>query len=140
MAICEQMKADPATVKGIVPREVVRVVTPGLVYDDAGLAARENHYLVALEHDGARWGIAAFDASTGELSACEAGAVEQAMSRSSSRLDAREVLVGPGSDRARSCAPLGALACRRAGGAREPDRCGGGGGAPLHRARGPTKS
>src|SRR5450631_3394968 len=56
VAICEQM-ADPSTVKGIVPREVVRVVTPGIVFDEAGLAARENHYLVAVEHDGVAWGI-----------------------------------------------------------------------------------
>src|ERR1700728_844343 len=78
VAICEQM-ADPSTVKGIVPREVVRVVTPGIVYDDAGLAARENHYLVAVEHDGAAWGIAALDASTGEFSACEATSTEAAI-------------------------------------------------------------
>src|ERR1700722_15177953 len=71
VAICEQM-ADPSKVKGLVPREVVRVVTPGIVYDDAGLEARENHYLAAVEHDGASWGIAALDVSTGELSACEA--------------------------------------------------------------------
>src|ERR1700689_3701171 len=50
VAICEQM-ADPQTVKGIVPREVVRVVTPGIVFDDAGLAAREKHYPVAVEHE-----------------------------------------------------------------------------------------
>ncbi len=35
VAICEKM-ADPSKVKGIVPREVVRVVTPGIAYDDAG--------------------------------------------------------------------------------------------------------
>jgi DNA mismatch repair protein MutS len=93
VAICEQM-ADPATVKGIVPREVVRVVTPGIVYDDAGLAARENHYLVAVEHDGVAWGIAALDASTGELSACEAASAEGAIAELV-RLDPREVLVGP---------------------------------------------
>ena len=93
VAICEQM-ADPSTVKGIVPREVVRVVTPGIVYDDAGLAARENHYLVAVEHDGVGWGVAALDASTGELSACEAASAEGAIAELV-RLDAREVLVGP---------------------------------------------
>src|SRR5216683_2871113 len=42
VAICEQM-ADPSKVKGIVPREVVRVVTPGIAYDDASLDARRNH-------------------------------------------------------------------------------------------------
>src|SRR5579864_1875293 len=50
VAICEQM-ADPSKVKGLVPREVVRVVSPGIAYDDAGLDARSNHYLVAVERD-----------------------------------------------------------------------------------------
>src|SRR5437870_2094760 len=48
VAICEQM-ADPTTVKGIVPREVVRVVRPGIAYDDASVDARQNHFLVAVE-------------------------------------------------------------------------------------------
>ena len=39
VAICEQM-ADPSKVKGLVPREVVRVVTPGIAFDDAGIAPR----------------------------------------------------------------------------------------------------
>jgi hypothetical protein len=47
VAICEQM-ADPSKVKGIVPRAVVRVVTPGLVTDDDQLEARENHWLAAV--------------------------------------------------------------------------------------------
>jgi DNA mismatch repair protein MutS len=93
VAICEQM-ADPSTVKGIVPREVVRVVTPGIVYDDAGLAARQNHYLASVEYDGRAWGIGALDMSTGELLECEAadaaGAVAELV-----RLDPREVLLGP---------------------------------------------
>src|SRR5271166_6088157 len=48
VAICEQM-ADPSKVKGIVPREVVRVVSPGIAFDDAGLEARRNHFLVAVD-------------------------------------------------------------------------------------------
>src|SRR5580692_7570546 len=48
VAICEQM-ADPSKVKGIVPREVVRVATPGIAFDDSGLEARRNHYLVAVD-------------------------------------------------------------------------------------------
>src|SRR5579859_4184446 len=70
VAICEQM-ADPSKVKGIVPREVVRVASPGIAYDDAGLEARQNHYLVAVEKDAGPYGIAALDFSTGELLACE---------------------------------------------------------------------
>jgi DNA mismatch repair protein MutS len=96
VAICEQM-ADPSKVKGIVPREVVRVVTPGIVYDDAGLEARQNHYLVAVERSveiGGVFGIAALDLSTGELLACEAADTASALSEIV-RLDPREVLVGP---------------------------------------------
>src|SRR5260221_1055119 len=75
VAICEQM-ADPSTVKGLVPREVVRVVTPGIVFDDSGLDARANHYLAGVEAGAAQVsvsvGIAALDLSTVKLLACEA--------------------------------------------------------------------
>ncbi len=93
VAICEQM-ADPATVKGIVPREVVRVVSPGIVFDETGLDARQNHFLVAIERDGAAFGIGALDLSTGELVVCEAADGVAALSELV-RLDPREVLVGP---------------------------------------------
>src|SRR5258708_22485254 len=99
VAICEQM-ADPSKVKGIVPREVVRVVTPGIAYDDSGLDARQNHYLVAVERGAGAagaFGIAALDLSTGELAACEASDASVAVSELV-RLDPREVLVGPGAD------------------------------------------
>src|SRR5580692_380037 len=76
VAICEQM-ADPSKVKGIVPREVVRVATPGIAFDDSGIDARANHYLAAVERGdraegGGPFGVAALDLSTGELLACEA--------------------------------------------------------------------
>src|SRR5580698_4797594 len=96
VAICEQM-ADPSKIKGLVPREVVRVVTPGIAYDDAGLESRQNHYLAAVERAGAAagaFGIAAVDLSTGELLACEAPDVAGAVAELI-RLDPREVLVGP---------------------------------------------
>ena len=47
IAICEQL-ADPSTVRGIVPRAVVRVVTPGLVLDPEVLDARAHNYLASL--------------------------------------------------------------------------------------------
>ena len=93
VAICEQM-ADPKTVKGIVPREVVRVVTPGIVFDESGLAARENHYLVAVERDETAFGVAALDMSTGELLACEAADLASALAEVV-RLDPREALIAP---------------------------------------------
>ncbi|HXX65832.1 MAG TPA: DNA mismatch repair protein MutS [Polyangiaceae bacterium] len=96
VAICEQM-ADPSKVKGIVPREVVRVVSPGIAYDDAGLQARENHYLAAVECSAqgpGPVGIAALDLSTGELHACVADDTMSALSELV-RLEPREVLLGP---------------------------------------------
>lgn len=102
VAICEQM-ADPATVKGIVPREVVRVATPALAYDDAGLDSKKNLFLMGVEVHGEldRIGIAVLDFSTGELLACEADHGEAALSEIV-RLDPREVLLGAGTG------PLGA--------------------------------
>src|ERR1019366_361950 len=97
VAICEQM-ADPSKVKGLVPREVVRIVTPGIAYDDAGLEAKQNHYLVAVEHEAVGpWGVAALDLSTGELLACEAADAATALSELV-RLDPREALLGPGAE------------------------------------------
>ncbi len=95
VAICEQL-ADPSKVKGIVPRAVVRVVTPGLVTDDDQLEARENHFLCALEHlEGHGYGVALLDLSTGELSAATLPDAAQAVGEVS-RASAREVLLGLG--------------------------------------------
>ena len=92
VAIAEQM-ADPSKTKGIVPREVVRIATPALAYDDAGIDARKNLYLMGVDvDDRGKIGIAVLDFSTGELSACEADGEEAAIAEIV-RLDPREVLV-----------------------------------------------
>jgi DNA mismatch repair protein MutS len=72
VAICEQM-ADPSTVKGIVPREVVRVITPGLVTNAEHLDAHTNNFLAAAELTREGAALALLDLSTGELSAAELG-------------------------------------------------------------------
>ncbi|MDH5760427.1 MAG: DNA mismatch repair protein MutS [Gemmatimonadota bacterium] len=69
VAICEQVE-DPAEAKGIVRREVVETVTPGTVVTDALLRERRNNFLVAVVPDGERWGLAALDVSTGEVTTC----------------------------------------------------------------------
>ncbi|MEM1415904.1 MAG: DNA mismatch repair protein MutS [Myxococcota bacterium] len=96
VAICEQM-ADPKTVKGVVPREVVRVVTPGLCLEEDALDARTDNYLVAVavaEGEGAL-GLAALELSTGELRTC-ALPDAAALLAEIARLDPREVLVPEG--------------------------------------------
>jgi DNA mismatch repair protein MutS len=96
VAICEQM-ADPSKVKGIVPREVVRVARPGIAFDDDGIDARQNHYLVALDGAGEGrppFGLGALDLSTGELMACEADDAPSAIAELV-RLAPREVQLAP---------------------------------------------
>lgn len=71
VAICEQVE-DPKAVKGIVKREVVRVVTPGLVVDADTLSPKENNYLLSLfSRTGDTWGLATLDISTGEFRVTE---------------------------------------------------------------------
>ena len=64
VAVCDQVE-DPAAAKGLVKREVVRVVTPGMVVDAEMLEARDNNYLLALAVRGNILGIAHLDISTG---------------------------------------------------------------------------
>ncbi len=70
VAICEQAE-DPATAKGIVKREVVRVVTPGTIMDAAALDAERNNYICSISVGEAGAGVAFVDITTGECSACE---------------------------------------------------------------------
>lgn len=77
VAICEQME-DPATAKGLVRRDVVRVVTPGTVIEQSMLEDRRNSYLLSVCLDGTRAGLAFVDVSTGEFSVYE---IEKAASR-----------------------------------------------------------
>jgi DNA mismatch repair protein MutS len=64
VAICEQVE-DPRLAKGIVKREVVRVVTPGTVTDTQMLDEGRNNYIAALHPDGGYIGLAAADITTG---------------------------------------------------------------------------
>ncbi len=96
VAICEQM-ADPSKVKGIVPREVVRVITPGLVTEREHLESSANNFLAALELGTSAIGVALFDFSTGELLAADLPDVPGALAELS-RARPREILVGFESD------------------------------------------
>ena len=66
VAICEQV-SDPATSKGIVDREVVRVVTPGTVIEDTLLEQKANNYLAALVVEGDAAGLSWVDITTSEF-------------------------------------------------------------------------
>ena len=66
VAICEQVE-DPSLSKGIVKREVVRVITPGTVIEEALLDEKTNNYILVLFHEEGVYGLAYADISTGEL-------------------------------------------------------------------------
>ncbi len=70
VAICEQL-SDPATSKGLVDRDVVRVVTPGTVIEPNLLEQSRNNYLLALSEDRNSVGFAYVDITTGEFSVTE---------------------------------------------------------------------
>ena len=66
VAICEQVE-DPAQAKGIVRREVTRVITPGTVTDPEMLDEKKNNYLMAVYSLADYFGIAVADITTGEF-------------------------------------------------------------------------
>src|SRR5512136_2170560 len=93
VAIAEQM-ADPATVKGIVPREVIRVVTPGTVVEPGLLDDKRPNYLAAWIEEEGRVGLAHADVTTGEFAATQfPGGSLDAARNEPARLNPRECLV-----------------------------------------------
>ena len=79
VAICEQM-GDPATSKGPVERQVVRIVTPGTISDEALLEERQDNLLVAMcEHDGI-YGFSVMDMAAGRFGVFEVDAASVAES------------------------------------------------------------
>ncbi|WP_321370812.1 DNA mismatch repair protein MutS [uncultured Desulfuromusa sp.] len=90
VAICEQVE-DPKTSKGIVKREVVRVVTPGLVTDTETLEPKENNYLLSIAKSQNAYGIAHIDITTGEFRVTQVETLQQIESELGS-LRPREVL------------------------------------------------
>src|SRR5579872_441973 len=95
VAVCEQVE-DPAEAKkrgskSVVRREVVRLVTPGTLTEDALLEARASNRLAALGRSGADFAIASADMSTGEFSV--AGVARDGIAVELARLSPRELLV-----------------------------------------------
>ncbi|HEY0766787.1 MAG TPA: DNA mismatch repair protein MutS [Steroidobacteraceae bacterium] len=95
VAICEQL-GDPATSKGPVERQVVRIVTPGTVTDTALLEERQDTLVGALARDGARFGLAWLDLAAGRFTALQ-GEGRQALAAELERLKPAELLLAEGS-------------------------------------------
>ncbi len=95
VAICEQME-DPATAKGLVEREVVRLVTAGTLTEEAALDPSTSNYLLAVRPSKRRVGLAWIDLSTGRFLVADVdpGAVLDEVAR----VGPAEVLVPEGED------------------------------------------
>jgi DNA mismatch repair protein MutS len=97
VAICEQME-DPKKAKGLVRRDVTRVITPGTVVDPKMLNEKQNNFLCAVAYGKAGFGLAVTDLSTGEFAACEFGGADglRQLVDELGRLEPAEVILEPG--------------------------------------------
>ena len=75
VVVCDQTE-DPAQAKGLVRREVTRILTRGTVVDPAALDARTDNYLAAVAFKGPKWGLAFLELSTGEFRLTEAAGLD----------------------------------------------------------------
>jgi len=80
VAICEQVE-DPKKAKGIVKREVIRVVTPGTLVEESFIQEKGNNFLMSISgKEGEIYGLALIDISTGEFAASEIRGEEKLLS------------------------------------------------------------
>ncbi len=78
IAICEQVE-DPKEAKGIVKREVVRVITPGTNFNPGSLEETKNNYLMCIVHTTNAYGVSTVDISTGDFYVTELDADSKLM-------------------------------------------------------------
>lgn len=97
VAICEQME-DPRAVKGLVRREVTRVITPGTLVEPKLLRERQNNYLCGVAYGKTGFGLAVTDLSTGEFAAAELAGSDglRLLLDELGRLEPAEVILEPG--------------------------------------------
>ncbi len=94
VAICEQME-DPSTAKGLVKRDIVRVITPGTVMESSMLDETRNNFICSLFVEGKVCGLCFCDISTGELFATQLeGDLWQKLQNELGRFSPREILIG----------------------------------------------
>ncbi len=91
VAICEQVE-DPAVAKGIVKREVVRVITPGMVIEDEILEMKRDNYVLSIVIDHHRFGISYLDISTGKFRLAESDAIAVVLDELQ-RISPREIIL-----------------------------------------------
>lgn len=96
VAICEQME-DPKAVKGMVKREVVRVITPGTLIDDFGISQDESNYILSLNQRDDIYDVVYGDISTGDMYSFETKDLDTLYTQLS-RIHPREIVVSNNSE------------------------------------------
>jgi DNA mismatch repair protein MutS len=92
VSVCEQVE-DPASAKGLVKREVVRIITPGMILDNTLLDARSNNFILSYNKKNGMAGLASLDISTGSFRLCESRDA-RAILDEALKLSPSEVLLG----------------------------------------------
>ena len=97
VAICDQLE-DPKKAKGLVKRDVTRVVTPGTLVEPRLLPEKANNFLAAIAWSRAGFGLAVVDLSTGEFAAAQLNGADslRLLLEEIGRLEPREVIMEPG--------------------------------------------
>ena len=97
VAICEQME-DPAAAKGLVDRDIIRIVTPGTVMTASMLEEGRNNYICAVYRDSAGTGVCFCDVSTGEcaVTAFDGPGWEEHLTNELGRCSPREAVLSDG--------------------------------------------
>ncbi len=91
VAICDQLE-DPKASKGIVKRDVVRIVTPGSILDEGAVDERSNLFMAAISGNDGKYGLAHADLSTGEFRVTEVLSLKELFDELG-RIDPAELLI-----------------------------------------------
>ena len=91
VAICEQLQ-DPALAKGLVERDVIRIITPGTVIEPTMLDERANNFLLSVCFAGDRAGLSCADVSTGEFYVHEIASAEDDLRDEVARIAPMEII------------------------------------------------
>ena len=91
VAICEQME-DPKLAKGLVEREVIRVISPGTVIEQTMLDDRSNNFMVSIALVDDTAGVALCDVSTGEFSIYQFGGALDHLAQEMCRINPSEII------------------------------------------------
>jgi len=91
VAICDQVE-DPAAAKGLVKREVVRIVTPGMVLENDFLDEKENNFVLSVSQYQDQYGLACLDISTGTFRVTQSGDL-LAVTDEAKRIAPKEIII-----------------------------------------------